>query len=249
MCACLVSLTACSGAGPGADVPAIALDFVLPEAVPEDAAPEGPAVYRMTLKGDVETWVTDDGRAVTFNRKRRQLVRSEAPADPVKATRRWRNWDPLLLCLGPPLADPPGDDPDAFRKLAWDDEPLWVLQFSGMNRCNASGAVTLQAAGTRVDISKLVIDGIPWQRGGLERATELGMGYVQLNAVEWWLTGDDDARQILLRALRDDPDPASLAALQRILEVAGPAERRLVLSAIEHRPRQGPVAPDGTKPR
>jgi len=234
---------------PGLDLPVIASDFALPERSAADDAPSGPAVYRMMSFGDVETWETDDGRSVTFYRKRRQLVRSEDPETSLKATRRWRNWDPLLLCLGRPLSDPPGDDPDGFRKLAWDAHPQWVLQFSGMNRCNASGVVTLQADGPRVDVSKLLIDGIPWQRGGIERARELGMGHVQLNAVEWWLTGNDNEREILLRALRDDPDPASLAALQRILEVAGPAQRRLVLSAIEHRPRQGPVAPDGTRPR
>ena len=213
-----------------------------------DGPPE-PVIYRLIRAGDVELWQSGDGRQVRFDRRRRLLTRPERPEESVKARRKWREWEPLRLCLGGPLADPPADDPGAYRKLIWGERPRWVLQYAGTNLCSATGLVILEADGPGVDVSGLMIDGLPWPRGGLERARELGMGYVQSQAVDWWLSGSDREREVLLRTLRDDPDPGSAEALYRILEVAGPAERPLVESALAFRPRQGPVTPEGEAPK
>lgn len=242
----LLLLAGCSSPEPArpeapAQPPAAEGELSLPEAAP--------GLYRLIVPGEVEIWQSEDSRQVRFDRKRRLLTRSDQPEAPVKAKRKWREWEPLMLCLGRPLADPPAEDEGAYRKLAWDERPRWVLQYSGMNRCSATGVIILEADGPGVDVSGLVIDGLPWPRGGLERARELGMGYVQSQAVEWWLSGSDPEREVLLRTLRDDPDPGSADALYRILEVAGPAERPLVESAIEFRPRQGPVTPTGEAPK
>jgi hypothetical protein len=237
----LLAQLACVELGPPSEprVPDLNPDLALP-------AP----VYRLVTPGDVETWMAPGGRTVTFDRKKRKLTRNDGGQGAVrKVPKRWQEWGPLRLCLGAPLADPPAEDPGAFRKLIWEESPYWVLEYSGLNLCNATGVARLQADGQQVDVSDLWIDGLRWHDGGLERAYELGMGHIQASAVEWWLTGTDVSREVLLRTLRDDPDPASEQALRNILEVAGPGERDLVLSALAHRPVAGPRTARGEKPK
>lgn len=135
----------------------------------------------------VELWRDDQGHTLTLLRAGRTLrpVIDDRVVTPPKgsrrhaATGRWRtHWQTLgsvlPACIEDPLAVPPAGDAAGFRLLQASPEDLaagrWALHFSGANRCALSGMLLLDATRDHADANALTVDGLPWKRGGRERA-------------------------------------------------------------------------------
>jgi hypothetical protein len=82
----------------------------------------------------------------------------------------------LATCLGGLdgmlLTLPPGGDPGATRGT---DGKVWTLQFSGAGRCALTGALKLWMRTDRADPTGLMVEGLPWRKGGSARAEALLM--------------------------------------------------------------------------
>lgn len=196
-------------------------------------------VFRRVGAGPPEHWLGTDGQDATFDPRTGALARGDGTA--LDGRLRWPGLGTLGMCLGEDvLADPLPADPGAFRKLVWGVEPWWHLALSGMNRCSLDGELVLGAVADRVDPSGLRVEGLPWQRGGRQRAKVILAAGLRAEAERVWPTLDGPARIRLLDLLARDPEPDAAAVLHRLLAISGP-ERANVQAALDRRVPIGPV--------
>ena len=125
-----------------------------------------------------ERWQSADGGHHDLLRDGRRLRWADAPDE--KWTARWRRLNGVLaLCVGDPLGSSPAGDPGLVRTLravappAADNAARWQLHFSGDNPCRLSGTLELSGRADRAWTRALTCDGLPWARGGAQRAREL----------------------------------------------------------------------------
>ena len=124
------------------------------------------------LPCSAERWEREDGRRMDLLRVGDVVVAADGaftwPA-------RWRrlNGD-LAACAGDPLALPPAGDPGALRILVEEAAgPWWEVSWSGANRCGLTGQLRLRADAETVDATGVIVEGLPWSKGGRERAAAI----------------------------------------------------------------------------
>ena len=117
----------------------------------------------------------------------------------------------------------------------------WWLKLSGRDRCGIEGEAWLSVDRDRVRLEGLRFGELPWKEGGAAAARASMALWIQDNAEQLWLDGDDADRILLLRTLERDRDPGADAALRSLLPIAG-VMRPDVQRAIDAR-AEGPAAP------
>lgn len=115
-------------------------------------------------------------------------------------------------CLGDTLSLPPAADPGATRSMT---ETAWVLTFSGQNRCELGGELTLDIDQDHAEWSRLTAGGLPWEKGGRDHAKSTHRARLRALVRDEWGSLSQEEREDALRALAEDPHPEAKTLLKR----------------------------------